>query len=161
MKKLLIFLIVLVIILSFAVYVLIPKKKSNIEKEVREVRTKEYRSLTIINKTEETLINECTVTTLKEELLVSECILTTTQGVLIARKEKLTENNIVFANFDSKGAFKNEKDFKVTLIDRFCLKYEKTFQAKEEGNTDIVIDDENYVAQDGDWFRKVKRFFNK
>ena len=147
MKKLLIFLIVLVIILSFAVYVLIPKKKSNIENEVAEVRTKEYRSLTIINKT--------------EELLVSECILTTTQGVLVARKEKLTENNIVFANFDSKGAFKNEKDFKVTLIDRFCLKYEKTFQAKEEGNTDIVIDDENYVAQDGDWFRKVKRFFNK
>ena len=147
MKKLLIFLIVLVIILSFAVYVLIPKKKSNIENEVAEVRTKEYRSITIINKT--------------EELLVSECILTTTQGVLIARKEKLTENNIVFANFDSKGAFKNEKDFKVTLIDRFCLKYEKTFQAKEEGNTDIVIDDENYVAQDGDWFRKVKRFFNK
>jgi hypothetical protein len=147
MKKLLIFLIVLVIILSFAVYVLIPKKKSNIENEVAEVRTKEYRSITIINKT--------------EELLVSECILTTTQGVLVARKEKLTENNIVFANFDSKGAFKNEKDFKVTLIDRFCLKYEKTFQAKEEGNTDIVIDDENYVAQDGDWFRKVKRFFNK
>ena len=147
MKKLLIFLIVLVIILSFVVYVLIPKKKSNIENEVAEVRTKEYRSITIINKT--------------EELLVSECILTTTQGVLVARKEKLTENNIVFANFDSKGAFKNEKDFKVTLIDRFCLKYEKTFQAKEEGNTDIVIDDENYVAQDGDWFRKVKRFFNK
>lgn len=147
MKKLLIFLIVLVIILSFAVYVLIPKKKSNIENEVAEVRTKEYRSITIINKT--------------EELLVSECILTTTQGVLVARKEKLTENNIVFANFDSKGAFKNEKDFKVTLIDRFYLKYEKTFQAKEEGNTDIVIDDENYVAQDGDWFRKVKRFFNK
>lgn len=147
MKKLLIFLIVLVIILSFAVYVLIPKKKSNIENEVAEVRIKEYRSITIINKT--------------EELLVSECILTTTQGVLVARKEKLTENNIVFANFDSKGAFKNEKDFKVTLIDRFCLKYEKTFQAKEEGNTDIVIDDENYVAQDGDWFRKVKRFFNK
>ena len=147
MKKLLIFLIVLVIILSFAVYVLIPKKKSNIENEVAEVRTKEYRSITIINKT--------------EELLVSECILTTTQGVLIARKEKLRENNIVFANFDSKGAFKNEKDFKVTLIDRFCLKYEKTFQAKEEGNTDIVIDDKNYVAQDGDWFRKVKRFFNK
>ena len=147
MKKLLIFLIVLVIILSFAVYVLIPKKKSNIENEVAEVRTKEYRSITIINKT--------------EELLVSECILTTTQGVLVARKEKLTENNIVFANFDSKGAFKNEKDFKVTLIDRFYLKYEKTFQAKEEGNTDIVIDDENDVAQDGDWFRKVKRFFNK
>lgn len=147
MKKLLIFLIVLVIILSFAVYVLIPKKKSNIEKEVREVRTKEYRSLTIINKTEETLINECTLTTLK--------------GVLVARKEKLTENNIVFANFDAQEAFINEKDFKVTLIDRFCLKYEKTFKAKEKGNTDVVITDENYVAQDGDWFRKVKRFFNK
>lgn len=147
MKKLLIFLIVLVIILSFAVYVLIPKKKSNIEKEVREVRTKEYRSLTIINKT--------------EEALISECILTTAQGVLVARQEKLTEENIVFANFDSKGAFKNEKDFKITLIDRYGLKYEKTFKAKEEGNTDVVITDENYVAQDGDWFRKVKRFFNK
>jgi hypothetical protein len=147
MKKLLIFLIVLILILSFAVYVLLPKEKPNVVKEVREVRTKEYRSLTIINKTEETLINECTVTTLK--------------GVLVARKEKLTENNIVFANFDAQEAFINEKDFKVTLIDRFSLKYEKTFKAKEKGNTDVVITDEDYVAQDGDWFKKVKRFFNK
>lgn len=147
MKKLLIFLIVLILILSFAVYVLLPKEKPNVVKEVREVRTKEYRSLTIINKTEETLINECTVTTLK--------------GVLVARKEKLTENNIVFANFDAQEAFINEKDFKITLIDRFSLKYEKTFKAKEKGNTDVVITDEDYVAQDGDWFKKVKRFFNK
>lgn len=147
MKKLLVFLIVLILILSFAVYVLLPKEKPNVVKEVREVRTKEYRSLTIINKTEETLINECTVTTLK--------------GVLVARKEKLTENNIVFANFDAQEAFINEKDFKVTLIDRFSLKYEKTFKAKEKGNTDVVITDEDYVAQDGDWFKKVKRFFNK
>ena len=147
MKKLLVFLIVLILILSFAVYVLLPKEKPNVVKEVREVRTKEYRSLTIINKTEETLINECTVTTLK--------------GVLVARKEKLTENNIVFANFDAQEAFINEKDFKVTLIDRFSLKYEKTFKTKEKGNTDVVITDEDYVAQDGDWFKKVKRFFNK
>ncbi len=121
--------------------------KKTIEKEVAEVRTKEYRSLTIINKIEETLI--------------SECILTTAQGVLVARQEKLTEKNIVFANFDSKSAFKNEKDFKITLIDRYGLKYEKTFKAKEEGNTDVVIDDKSYVSQDGDWFKKVKRFFNK
>lgn len=121
--------------------------KKTIEKEVAEVRTKEYRSLTIINKTEETLI--------------SECILTTAQGVLVARQENLTEKNIVFANFDSKSAFKNEKDFKITLIDRYGLKYEKIFKAKEEGNTDVVIDEKDYVAQDGDWFKKVKRFFNK
>ena len=121
--------------------------KKTIEKEVAEVRTKEYRSLTIINKIEETLI--------------SECILTTAQGVLVARQEKLTEKNIVFANFDSKSAFKNEKDFKITLIDRYGLKYEKIFKAKEEGNTDVVIDEKDYVAQDGDWFKKVKRFFNK
>lgn len=147
MKKLIVFLIVLVVILSFVVYMLIPKKKQNVEKEVVEVRTKEYRSLTIINKTEEPLI--------------SECILTTIQGVLVARKEKITENNIIFANFDGNGAFKNEKDFKITLIDRYGIKYEKTFKAKEEGNTDIVVDDKNYVSQDGDWFRKVKRLFNK
>lgn len=147
MKKLLIFLIVLVLILSFAVYMLIPKHRPNIEKEVREVRTKEYRSLTIINKTEETLI--------------AECILTTTKGVLIARQEKIKETNIVFSNFDAEEAFNNEKDFKITLIDRYGLKYEKIFKAKEKGNTDIVIDEKDYVAQDGDWFRKAKRFFNK
>ena len=147
MKKILIFLIILVVILSFTVYVLIPKKKSNMEREVQEVRTKEYRSLTIINKT--------------EEALISECILTTAHGVLVARQEKLTEENIVFANFDSKGAFKNEKDFKITLVDRYGLKYEKTFRAKVEGNTDVVIDDKCYVRQSGDLFKKVKRFFNK
>lgn len=147
MKKLIIFLIILVVILSFAVYMLIPNKKQNVEKEVAEVRTEEYRSLTVINKT--------------EELLISECILTTVQGVLVARKEKITERNIVFANFDGHGAFKNEKDFKITLIDRYGIKYEETFKVKGEGNTDIVVDDKNYVSQDGDWFRKVKRLFNK
>ena len=86
MKKLLIFLIVLVLILSFAVYMLIPKHRPNIEKEVREVRTKEYRSLTIINKTEETLI--------------AECILTTIKGVLIARQEKIKAIYKEIANKD-------------------------------------------------------------
>ena len=147
MKKLLIFLIILVMVFSFAVYMLIPKHKVTIEKKVVEVRTKEYRSLTVINNT--------------EEILIVECILATTQGVLIARQEKIREKNIVFSNFDAQEAFSNEKDFKVTLIDRYGLKYEKIFKAKEKGNTDVVIDDENYVAQDGDWFRKVKRFFNK
>ena len=147
MKKLLIFLIILVVILSFTVYMLIPKHKMAVEREIATVRTKEYRSLTIINKTEETLI--------------AECILTTVQGVLVARKEKIIEENIVFANFDAQEAFSNEKEFKITLIDRFGLKYEKTFKAKEKGNTDIVIDEKDYIAQEGDWFRKVKRFFNK
>ncbi|MGP1438903.1 MAG: hypothetical protein ACTTKH_07515 [Treponema sp.] len=147
MNKLLIFLIILVMVLSFAVYVLIPKHKSNIENEVREARTKDYRSLTIINKT--------------GEQLIAECILTTVSGIMVARQEKTTEDNIVFANFDSKGAFKNEKEFKITLIDRFGLKYEKIFNAKLEGNTDVTIDEKAYISQDGDWFKKVKRFFNK
>ncbi len=147
MKKLVIFLIILIVILSFAVYLLIPKHKQNIVKEVQKVRTKEYRSLTIINKTSEHLIREC--------------ILTTAEGLLVARQEKLTESNIVFADFDSNGSFSDEKSFKVTLIDRYGLKYEKIFEAKEKGNTDVSIDDKNYVSQDGDWFKKVMRFFNK
>ena len=147
MKKLVIFLVILIVILSFAVYLLIPKHKQNIVKEVQKVRTKEYRSLTIINKTSEHLIREC--------------ILTTAEGLLVARQEKLTESNIVFADFDSNGSFGDEKSFKVTLIDRYGLKYEKIFEAKEKGNTDVSIDDKNYVSQDGDWFKKVMRFFNK
>ena len=118
-----------------------------VEEEVREVRTKEYRSLTIINKT--------------GEKLITECILTTKSGVIVARQEKTTENNIVFRDFDSIGAFKNEKDFKVTLVDRYGFKYEKIFKVGEKGNTDITIESKDVISQNGDWFRKVKRFFNK
>lgn len=135
----------LFLFIMFSVFFIACEK--TIEKEVSEVRTKEYRSITIINKTGESLI--------------SECILTTAHGVLVARKENKTEENIVFANFDAQEAFTNEKDFKVSLTDRYGFKYEKTFIAKEKGNTDVVIDDKCCVSQSGDWFRKVKRFFNK
>ena len=134
------------IIFTLLAFFLISCDKT-VEEEVREVRTKEYRSITIINKT--------------GEKLITECILTTKSGVIVARQEKTTENNIVIADFDSIGAFKDERDFKVTLVGRYGFKYEKIFKVGEKGNTDITIESKDVISQNGDWFRKVKRFFNK
>lgn len=51
--------------------------------------------------------------------------------------------------------------FTVTLIDRYELKYQKKVtDIKEKGRTEVKITEEDYVEQEGDFKRKINRFFN-
>lgn len=51
--------------------------------------------------------------------------------------------------------------FTVTLIDRYELKYQKEVtDIKEKGRTEVKITEDDYVEQDGDFKRKIDRFFN-
>ena len=122
-------------------------KKTQTEKDVAEMRTKEYRSVNVINNT--------------SEKLIAECNLTTKNGTLIDHKNKQETENITFKDFDKKHAFENEKEFKVILINRFGLKYEKDFIAKNTGTTDVVIDESCYVKQLGDWKKNVEKLLDK
>lgn len=123
-------------------------RKAIVENQAAEARIKDYRSVTVINNLSEKLIKECN--------------LTTESGVMVKHTNKETTDNIVFKDFDKDSAFENETNFKITLIDRYGLKYEKPFIASSKGNTDVVINDSNYVKQSfwGDLKRKIEKAIN-
>ena len=51
--------------------------------------------------------------------------------------------------------------FTVTFIDRYEMKYQKAVTVtKEKGRTEVKITQDDYVKQDGDFKRKIDRFFN-
>lgn len=137
-KKYIFFLLIIIVFISSC--------NKSVEKQVVEARKKDYRSVTIINKTDEKLIKECR--------------LTTADGSLVDTVKEVKDENIVLQNFDSKKAFKNERMFKVILIDHYGLRYEKIFEAAEKGNTDVIVEKTDYVSQKGDFFKKVIKFFN-
>ena len=120
-------------------------RRTHTEKKVVEARNKDYRSVTIINNLTEKLIKECT--------------LMTESGVMVKHIDKQTTDNIVFNNVDKNSDFKNETKFKIILIDRYGLKYEKTFIASTKGNTNVVINESNFVKQS--FFKDLKRKIEK
>lgn len=134
------------IVFFLAIIVFISSCNKSIEKQTAGARRKDCRSVTIINKTDEKLIKECR--------------LTTADGVLVHIDKEKKEDNIVFQDFDSKKAFKDAKMFKVILIDRYGLRYEKIFEAADKGNTDVIVEQTDFVSQKGDFFKKVIKFFN-
>lgn len=118
----------------------------NSAEKAATARNKNYRSVTVINNL--------------SEKLVKNCKLMTASGIQIAEQEKETYENIVFLNFDRKSVYKDESNFKIILTDRYGLKYEKLFTATENGNTDVVIEEADYVKQSGDWKRKIEKMLN-
>lgn len=142
-RKIFISIVILLSIICFSC----SKTKEKVEDDVKEARKREYRSLTVTNQT------------LSKQ--ISECNLTTATGVLVTHKKLEKFENIVFKNFDEGNAFENESDFKIELIDRYGLKFAKTFTANPKGNTDVVVTEEDYVEQPGDWKRRLERKINQ
>lgn len=121
--------------------------KNQTEKDIRIARSKSYRSVTVINKTPEKLVKECT--------------LMTADGTPIVHQKEKKAENIVFLNFDPKQAFKNETQFKIILTDRYDLKYEKEFTANNKGNTNVVVEESDQVKQPGNSKKKIERILNR
>ena len=58
-------------------------------------------------------------------------------------------------------SFREYSTFTVAFLDRYGLLYEKTVdQAAESGRTEVVVTEEDYVEQKGDWKRRVDQWFN-
>ena len=58
-------------------------------------------------------------------------------------------------------SFEEYETFTVSIIDRYGLKYEKEISdVKDKGRTEVEITEDDYVKQDGDFKRKIDRFFN-
>ena len=84
----------------------------------------------------------------------------TASGIQIVETNEETYENIVFLNFDGASVFKDEINFKIILPDRYGLKYVKLFTAPESRNTDVVIEEADYVKHSGDWKRKREKKLN-
>lgn len=100
----------------------------DIEKEVRDVYKKEYRSLIIVNN-------------LSSETKLQKVKLFTSDGVIITSKDlslRNEEDNIVLANFDKKKLFKDINKLKLVL-ESDSSEYEKIFETKTIGVTVIEI----------------------
>lgn len=121
--------------------------KTAIEKDAAKARIKKDRSVTVINNTNSKYIKESS--------------LLTDKGVLIDHKDLIKNENIVFKNFDKNNAYEDEKKFKIILIDRYGLKYERVFESNAESNTDVVVTENDYVKQKGDSKRKLERAINE
>lgn len=119
--------------------------QSRITNDAAEKNTDE-RYLTIINETEQ---------------IINKVYVTVGEGTEI---EHAYQNNPDEKSFSIKipEAYKEDKTFTVTLIDRYDLKYEKIVSdVAEKGRTEVKITTDDYVKQRGDWKRKIDRLFNE
>lgn len=140
-------LIIGIVIGGFAVMHFKDKTEGNsaVSNEVAEEKEEE-RFLTIINDTEEVL-NEVRV-------FVGE-------GTEI---ESAYQKNPDEKSFSIKipKEFEEYDTFEVVAIDRYELKYEKTISnVATEGRTEVKITPDDYVEQEGDFMKKVEKWFNR
>jgi flagellar basal body-associated protein FliL len=114
---------------------------SNVEAE----KQKDKRYLTIINETEQ-IINEVHVYFGDGE-----------EADTMKREEPEQKS----FSIQIPEELSNYDEFKVTLIDRYGYKYEKSIDdVSETGRTNVKISEKNKVKQKGDFFRKIEQFFN-
>lgn len=58
-------------------------------------------------------------------------------------------------------AYDKYDKFKVTIIDRYDLKYEKQItDVNKHGRIEVKITEANYIKQSGDWKKKMDKMFN-
>lgn len=147
MKNKFLLLLLLSVTLSFISCNACSNERKSIKEAEKARLQKNNRSITVINKT--------------DEKYIKKCILQTGSGTQIDFKDRESEINIVFRNFDPNGAYRDETDFKITLIDRFGLHYEKIFSVKKNGNTDVEVTESDYAKRAGDALRIFNKQMNK
>ncbi|MBQ6873237.1 MAG: hypothetical protein IJO24_02895 [Clostridia bacterium] len=134
-----VFAIIVVLTVGFSLTACSSKTNEKAEKDTAG------RYLTIINKTEQ-VINEVHV-------YVGE-------GTEIESMEKENPDETSFS-IKIPVAYAKYSEFIVELIDRYGLKYQKEVQnVGLLGRTEVVISEDDYVKQNGDFWNKVDQFFN-
>jgi len=146
MKKIIILLLIIVCVI-IVIFPISCKKKNAVEIAMEKVHKEEYRSISIVNET--------------NEQFIKEAILYTADGNRIASMEQIDVENILFDNFDKEQSFAAINDFEIVLIDRFDFKYQKSFSTLEKGLTTITVTEDDLVDEKGNWRKHVNRFFNQ
>ena len=148
MKKIIMTLtvVILAVVVGFGVFNYISNKdgSSRVNNDKAEKDT-QGRYLTIINDTKQ---------------VINEVHITVGEGTEIEQsyQENPDENSF---SIEIPKDYDEYETFTVIFIDRYGLKYqEKVTNVKERGRTEVKITEDDYVKQDGDFKRKIDKFFN-
>ena len=148
MKKIIVILtvVILAVVVGFGVFNYISNKdgSSRVNNDKAEKDT-QGRYLTIINDTKQ---------------VINEVHITVGEGTEIEQnyQENPDENSF---SVEIPKDYDEYETFTVIFIDRYGLKYqEKVTNVKERGRTEVKITEDGYVKQDGDFKRKIDKFFN-
>lgn len=118
---------------------------SRIDNDKAEKDTKN-RYLTIINETDE---------------VINEVYITVGDGTEIEHGYQKNPDEDSFSVKIPKQYEEYDK-FTITFVDRYGFKYEKTIDGvKDTGRTEVVVSEDDYVKQKGDWKKNVDKWFNK
>lgn len=118
--------------------------QSRVSNDIAEKDTKN-RYLTIINETDQ---------------IINEVHISVGEGTEIEHGYQLNPDEKSFS-IKIPEAYDEYDAFKITIIDRYDLKYEKQItNVKKEGRTEVKITEDNYIKQEGDWKKKLDRLFN-
>lgn len=102
---------------------------NSVESEIRKVRNKKYRSVVVVNNTATKKIKEVK--------------LFTSDGLIVDSQKRVTEDNVLFANFDSSKEYADISNFKIVFECKNNIKYEKYFHANPRGLTIVKISEED------------------
>ena len=125
------------------VYKYLSKEEEPSTQNARAEADKNNKSITIINDTQQ---------------IINDVYIYVGEGTEIVHKKNPDNNNILitipkeFINYDS---------FKITLFDRYGLKYEKEIYGIEKpGRIEVRITKNDYIKQKGDWKKNIDKKFN-
>ena len=134
--------VVLVLAMGIGIGILVSKKKSSNDDAEKD---KNGRYLTIINNTKE---------------ILNEVHITVGDGTEI---EHAYQNNPDEESFSVEipKQYNEYETFTVTVIDRNGMEYKKKAKnVKGKGRTEVVIEKDDYVEQEGDLWKKISDWFN-
>lgn len=145
--------IIIALVVAVAVGVLVAVVISNKGKEGdsritndKAEKDEKNRYLTIINETDE---------------VINEVHITVGDGTEIEHGYQENPDEDSFSVKIPKQ-YEEYDEFTITFIDRYEFKYEKTIDdVKDTGRTEVVVSEDDYVKQKGDWKKKVDKWFNK
>ena len=132
------------LIILFSALFLTSCQKSGISNDEAHQDTN-GRYLTIINNTDQ---------------IINEVHVYVGIGTEIEKARLLNPDNSSFT-VEIPKEYSDYSDFKIVLIDRYEIMYEKEItDIPQKGVFEVAISNENYKAQDGDTKKKIDRFFN-
>lgn len=108
-------------------------------------KNKNGRYLTIINKTDQ---------------IINEVHITVGNGTEIENMKQTNPDETSFS-IEIPKQYSEYTTFTVILIDRHDLKYVKEINnVSDKGRTEVVLTEEDYVEEEGDFWNKVSKWFN-
>lgn len=137
-----IFLVVAIVGIIIAANTTKDTRKSNDDAEKDE----KGRYLTIVNETDQ---------------IINEVHITVGDGTEIEDMKQTNPDESSFS-IEIPKQYSEYSTFTVTLIDRYDLKYvKKVNDVADKGRTEVVITEDAYVEEKGDFWDKVNKWFNR